>query len=344
MRVALIHSQYAAKGGMESYLFNLIDGFLARGDSVDLYVFKADEKLPEKKGLKVHLLPVSKLIPRRYRGFRFFKKVAAAFNKDDYDLVFSLTRSANQHLTVTGGTHLGFLRFSGNKMSFKDKREVAAERAAYLSSDYVIAHSSMMKGELIELYGIPEAKIKLLLPPTDPSRYQHRSTLDLDLIADRLKVDRSKFTLLFPSSGYLRKGFFELMDAAKDLDPERYQILVAGNPGPVPHAHVRSLGFVDNLPEYYAISDCMVLPSHYEPFGLVVTESMACGTPVIVSRHTGAADLIGEGEGIVIDQVEPAQILQAILKAETLSEIEPGFIQRQGLTLEQHIEAIAALA
>ena len=41
------------------------------------------------------------------------------------------------------------------------------------------------------------------------------------------------------------------------------------------------------LPIYYAASDLCVVPSHYEPFGLVTIEAMACGTPVVGSDVGG---------------------------------------------------------
>ncbi|ERN40082.1 glycosyltransferase [Rubidibacter lacunae KORDI 51-2] len=42
-----------------------------------------------------------------------------------------------------------------------------------------------------------------------------------------------------------------------------------------------------DLPAYYAAADVCVVPSHYEPFGLVAIEAMACGTPVIASNVGG---------------------------------------------------------
>lgn len=62
---------------------------------------------------------------------------------------------------------------------------------------------------------------------------------------------------------------------------------------------VRFLGFVNQsaLPDCYCSSDVMVLPSEYEPFGVVVNEAMLCGCPVIVSDRVGARfDLVQEGE------------------------------------------------
>jgi glycosyltransferase involved in cell wall biosynthesis len=66
---------------------------------------------------------------------------------------------------------------------------------------------------------------------------------------------------------------------------------------------VRFLGFLNQskLPGAYVASDVLVLPSEYETFGLVVSEAMACGLPVVVSDHVGARfDLIeGLGTGVV---------------------------------------------
>jgi len=61
---------------------------------------------------------------------------------------------------------------------------------------------------------------------------------------------------------------------------------------------VHFLGFVNQsgLPAVYVASDLLVLPSDYEPFGLVVNEAMICGCPAVVSDRVGAKyDLVREG-------------------------------------------------
>lgn len=51
------------------------------------------------------------------------------------------------------------------------------------------------------------------------------------------------------------------------------------------------------MPEVYVGSNVLVLPSEYEPFGLVVNEAMLCGRPAVVSDQVGARfDLVREGE------------------------------------------------
>jgi D-inositol-3-phosphate glycosyltransferase len=51
----------------------------------------------------------------------------------------------------------------------------------------------------------------------------------------------------------------------------------------------------DTLPYYYSAADVLVMPSHYESFGMVALEAMACGTPVIASQVGGLAFLIQDG-------------------------------------------------
>src|SRR6185369_2316029 len=51
----------------------------------------------------------------------------------------------------------------------------------------------------------------------------------------------------------------------------------------------------DTLPYYYSAAEVLVMPSHYESFGMVALEAMACGTPVIASQVGGLAFLIQDG-------------------------------------------------
>jgi D-inositol-3-phosphate glycosyltransferase len=51
----------------------------------------------------------------------------------------------------------------------------------------------------------------------------------------------------------------------------------------------------DTLPYYYSAAEVVVMPSHYESFGLVALEAMACGTPVIASQVGGLAFLVQDG-------------------------------------------------
>ena len=80
---------------------------------------------------------------------------------------------------------------------------------------------------------------------------------------------------------------------------------------------VRFLGFMNQsqLPSVYCASDLLVLPSHYEPFGLVVNEAMICGLPVAVSDRVGARfDLVRQGENGYVFPAGGVEELAAILR------------------------------
>jgi len=54
------------------------------------------------------------------------------------------------------------------------------------------------------------------------------------------------------------------------------------------------------LPSYYNAADLMVMPSHYESFGITAVEAMACGVPVITTDVTGVSKLIDKEHSILI--------------------------------------------
>jgi glycosyltransferase involved in cell wall biosynthesis len=68
------------------------------------------------------------------------------------------------------------------------------------------------------------------------------------------------------------------------------------------------------LPKFYAIADVFCLLSRYEPFGVVVSEAVAAGLPVICSIHAGASgDLVRDGEnGFVVDPEDAACVAECI--------------------------------
>jgi D-inositol-3-phosphate glycosyltransferase len=69
----------------------------------------------------------------------------------------------------------------------------------------------------------------------------------------------------------------------------------------------------DKLPYYYSAAEVLVMPSHYESFGMVALEAMACGTPVIASEVGGLAYLVRDGEtGFTIPAEEPDKLCEKI--------------------------------
>jgi glycosyltransferase involved in cell wall biosynthesis len=84
---------------------------------------------------------------------------------------------------------------------------------------------------------------------------------------------------------------------------------------------VRFAGYIPDrdLPNYYNAADVSVLPStssEQEGFGLVLLESLACGTPVVTTEVVGVADEVNrEDLGVVIPESEPEQIASSVSAA-----------------------------
>jgi D-inositol-3-phosphate glycosyltransferase len=69
----------------------------------------------------------------------------------------------------------------------------------------------------------------------------------------------------------------------------------------------------DLLPLYYSAADVCVIPSHYEPFGLVAIEAMACGTPVVASNVGGLKfTVLPEETGLLVPPKDVAGFAAAI--------------------------------
>jgi len=69
----------------------------------------------------------------------------------------------------------------------------------------------------------------------------------------------------------------------------------------------------DTLPYYYSAAEVVVMPSHYESFGMVALEAMACGTPVIASRVGGLAYLVKDGEtGFFVPAQDPDALAEKL--------------------------------
>ena len=69
----------------------------------------------------------------------------------------------------------------------------------------------------------------------------------------------------------------------------------------------------DTLPYYYSAAEAVVVPSHYESFGMVALEAMACGTPVVASQIGGLAYLVQDGiTGFTVPVDEPQALAERL--------------------------------
>jgi glycosyltransferase involved in cell wall biosynthesis len=99
-----------------------------------------------------------------------------------------------------------------------------------------------------------------------------------------------------------------------------------------------------DLPVYYAAADVCVVPSHYEPFGLVAIESMACHTPVVASRVGGFQfTVIPEITGLLVPPQDDAAFAEAIdrIFSDPVWAAQLGELGRQRVEIAMSWESIA---
>jgi D-inositol-3-phosphate glycosyltransferase len=99
----------------------------------------------------------------------------------------------------------------------------------------------------------------------------------------------------------------------------------------------------DSLPYYYSATDVLVMPSHYESFGLVALEAMACGTPVIASQVGGLAFLVKDGvTGFHVPGDDPEALSQRLLEILTDEKLRSKMGQQAAEYAKQYDWALIA--
>jgi alpha-maltose-1-phosphate synthase len=206
------------------------------------------------------------------------------------------------------------------------------------SADHVCALSPASVRECVETFNIPEERISVEGCGYDPELFFYRPAernrvireifgYDLNGI-DYLAVTVGKFVgwkglkEFALAIGRLRGQGIDIMgivvgegDAGSRTDLETF---VAGA-GLTDHFCLPGKVRPHLLPEIYRSADVFVLPSHIEPFGMVLLEAMACGAPA-VSADTGGPPayvpkaLVEEGLAVLVEPIRTAPgcgVLQA---------------------------------
>jgi glycosyltransferase involved in cell wall biosynthesis len=126
------------------------------------------------------------------------------------------------------------------------------------------------------------------------------------------------------------KGVFELVEAYAQLNPEirsKVGLVFVGDGADrseliqlasrITAGTIQFPGFVqrEGLPEFYALADALILPTHSDTWGLVVNEAMSCALPVIATSVAGCvADLVQDGwNGFIVPPRNPSQLAAAMV-------------------------------
>jgi glycosyltransferase involved in cell wall biosynthesis len=130
---------------------------------------------------------------------------------------------------------------------------------------------------------------------------------------------------IFVGSGTTQKGFDVVLDSMSKLVSEglSLRLLVAGITDK--QLIMRKKHLIDKIVEFGMISqiklpsimrqaDCLLLPSRFDSFGMVVAEALSCGVPVIVSDMVGAKQLVEEGRNGFVVPVGSTDALAAKMR------------------------------
>ena len=345
MRVAIVARTAKRRGGTETYLFDLVRGFRAAGHTVDVFAGADSRDSPARAaGATMRVWPLG-LVPTTIRPWALRAAIGAALRREAYDLTISLARVNGQHLAICGGTHRGCLLATKQPLGLRDRSEIALEERCYRESEMNVAHSRRMADELIELYGVAPQRVCVVYPPVDSSVFHPTAQDRRQELKRQFGFSPDVTTILFPSTSHVRKGLPLLAEAFAGLPAGQFELAVAGSKpsGAAGEANVKYLGFVRNMAELYHAADATALPAQYEPFGLVVPESIACGTPVVTAAHVGASEIMTPTCGVVLPEVSAATLREALLRIRRERfAIPPDFVVRQGLDLAGHIARLIA--
>jgi len=132
----------------------------------------------------------------------------------------------------------------------------------------------------------------------------------------------NRFTVGYLGVGGPDKGLRYLFQAWKMLDIQNGMLLLAGNNLYDVTAlwekhggrNIESMGFVDNVDDFYSRISVYVQPSVTEGFGIEVLEAIERGIPVVVSEGAGASDCVKPENGIIIPIRSPEAIVEGIMK------------------------------
>jgi glycogen synthase len=210
---------------------------------------------------------------------------------------------ATVHATEAG-RHQGWLPRPLNLAIHSVERWLARRAAT------VITCSTSMHDEVSRLFELPADRVDVVPNAIDAMRWRVGPAAGR---AERARYPGRGPLLVYAGRLVHEKGVQTLLAAVRELRGgyPGMQLVVAGAGAhePALRAQARRLriaravhwrGFVPEaeLPALLAAADAVVVPSFYEPFGIVALEAAVCGAPLVVARTGGLHDLAGAGVAV----------------------------------------------
>ena len=194
-------------------------------------------------------------------------------------------------------------------------------------SHRVIAVSQHTADHLIEVEGAPREKVHTVLNGIDFERAKVSGGDATESIRREFLAEDAHLLLiiarLHPEKGH--SYLFEALPEIRRNVHKPVRLIVAGT-GPFEAAYreaVRALGcddvvsfagFRKDAPDLMAAADLVILPSVAEAFGLVLTEALYLGTPVVATRAGGIPEIVEDGvDGVLVPSSDSGALARAIV-------------------------------
>ncbi len=221
------------------------------------------------------------------------------------------------------GRHQGWVQ--KHPQSYIHGRERRMSRRA----DRLIACSEYMRGHVSRVFGVEAEKITAIANGVDP--HDLEPIAGADLVALRARFARpTDLLVLLVGRLVFEKGFHLALEALAPLATQdgNVRFVVAGSGSAEPELkrqarelnldrHGSFLGWVgdDMLHSLYRVADLCIVPSIYEPFGIVALEAMASGCLCVVADTGGLREVVpGDGTAGLRFPAADADALRAILQ------------------------------
>jgi glycogen synthase len=353
------------EGGLARHVRKLAESLAELGTDVHVLTRGGEESPPAEEAAGVAIHRVRE--PARPRDLGEFVTWVERMNADmlaagvelgdcyDFDLVHGhdwLVAAACDHLARRFGSPLVTTihatehgRHQGWVKAHPQSYIHGVERWIANRSDRVIACSYYMREQIADIFGVDEGRVTVIPNGIDPDDLQPQDGPELSRLRSEFAAAGQRLVLLVGRLVY-EKGFqiaLEAMPTLIERLPDT-RFLVAGSgtheaelrrqaAGLGLGDHGTFLGWIgdDVLHSLYRIADVCVVPSIYEPFGLVALEAMASGCPCIVADTGGLREVVPDDEvGLRFQAGDPDQLVA--VTARVLSDDELG----RSLVAEAH--------
>ncbi len=343
MKIALLRQDYHKYGGAERYVYYLSRELAARGHEVHIFAHTGEDELKQLSNSTNSMNSITFHRVPRIGGASFLKTLSFAFfcrrllKREHFDIIHSFDRTLYQDIYRAGdGCHREWLRRSlaitsspparlAIRLNLLHLTLLFLERRVFRKSKKIIAIARTGKEEIIRHYGVNPRDVAVIYNGVDGKEFKpDNKRLFGAKVRSRFNLAEDDFVILFVGSGFRRKGLSGLIKAMALLKEKKVKLLIVGNDRKRPYLRlVKRLELADKVVftggsretyKFYAAANIFVFPTLYEPFGNVCLEALSSGLPLIVSRSSGAAEIITGGEeGFLLDNPgDPEEIARKI--------------------------------